>query len=248
MDIQDTTTPNGSDGDWGLIIRSIDLPFPGRQQNMSRPVSFNDSLVKGDAAFKESALTAQLGFPLKVAPYPSEKGNYYNAIARSIFCEPDPASPNFLWPVGDNMDLGDVVLVRKDGQPISGMQFQALGSFVEKHIIRDCYPYLLGKEQAEVKEERKVQIAAKLTPEAFHTFFEDFRLRQVLKGLVEFRAVKSPVLDTLSKVDPACGHCLVKGKPEKPLFTCAKCKVRSYCGREHQKADWKEHKLVCGME
>lgn len=29
------------------------------------------------------------------------------------------------------------------------------------------------------------------------------------------------------------------------LTACASCRVQRYCGREHQKKDWKYHKLIC---
>jgi hypothetical protein len=38
--------------------------------------------------------------------------------------------------------------------------------------------------------------------------------------------------------------CKVCGELEKTK-RCGRCKVVAYCGKEHQKADWKEHKKVC---
>jgi hypothetical protein len=38
--------------------------------------------------------------------------------------------------------------------------------------------------------------------------------------------------------------CTVCGDTEKTM-KCARCKVVAYCGKEHQKADWKEHKRIC---
>ena len=38
--------------------------------------------------------------------------------------------------------------------------------------------------------------------------------------------------------------CKVCGETEKAK-RCARCKVVAYCGKEHQKADWKVHKRVC---
>jgi hypothetical protein len=32
---------------------------------------------------------------------------------------------------------------------------------------------------------------------------------------------------------------------ETKTMKCARCKVVAYCGKEHQKADWKVHKRVC---
>jgi len=38
--------------------------------------------------------------------------------------------------------------------------------------------------------------------------------------------------------------CKVCGGTEKTM-KCAQCKVVAYCGKEHQKADWKVHKRTC---
>ncbi|KAG4435032.1 hypothetical protein IFR05_009488 [Cadophora sp. M221] len=42
-----------------------------------------------------------------------------------------------------------------------------------------------------------------------------------------------------------CGvvSCGVKGSTG--LTVCATCKIQRYCGRDHQKADWKYHKHIC---
>ncbi|KAI0363863.1 hypothetical protein BV20DRAFT_975163 [Pilatotrama ljubarskyi] len=41
-----------------------------------------------------------------------------------------------------------------------------------------------------------------------------------------------------------CNHCFVTGD-EKKLFSCSRCKAMTYCSRECQKADWKNHKGAC---
>ena len=38
--------------------------------------------------------------------------------------------------------------------------------------------------------------------------------------------------------------CYVCGK-ESDLEQCSQCKVVSYCGREHQREDWRAHKVAC---
>ncbi len=42
------------------------------------------------------------------------------------------------------------------------------------------------------------------------------------------------------------GKCAVCGVASKS--NCSRCKQAYYCGREHQVADWKTHKLVCGKK
>jgi len=40
-----------------------------------------------------------------------------------------------------------------------------------------------------------------------------------------------------------CGHCAREGSD---LLLCARCKSKHYCNADCQKADWLEHKKVCG--
>ena len=40
------------------------------------------------------------------------------------------------------------------------------------------------------------------------------------------------------------GCCRICGKTE-GIMKCARCKAGTYCGREHQKVDWKTHKTSC---
>ncbi|KAL6883163.1 hypothetical protein HDV57DRAFT_495578 [Trichoderma longibrachiatum] len=43
----------------------------------------------------------------------------------------------------------------------------------------------------------------------------------------------------------SCQNCS-KSQPEVTLKKCAKCQTTPYCSRDCQKADWKQHKKVCG--
>lgn len=38
---------------------------------------------------------------------------------------------------------------------------------------------------------------------------------------------------------PSCGE-------KKNLNACGSCKIQRYCGQEHQKKDWRYHKVICG--
>ncbi|KAH8653045.1 hypothetical protein BGZ61DRAFT_374213 [Ilyonectria robusta] len=38
--------------------------------------------------------------------------------------------------------------------------------------------------------------------------------------------------------------CRIYGKTEGTM-RCGRCKVTVYCGKEHQKQDWKMHKRMC---
>lgn len=42
------------------------------------------------------------------------------------------------------------------------------------------------------------------------------------------------------------GECGFTGcQVKEHLFICSKCKIRQYCSRDHQKADWRQHKKFC---
>jgi splicing suppressor protein 51 len=44
-----------------------------------------------------------------------------------------------------------------------------------------------------------------------------------------------------------CAHCnKTEAQLSEPLKTCAKCKIATYCSRDCQKAEWKDHKKLCG--
>uniref|UniRef100_H2YBV2 MYND-type domain-containing protein n=1 Tax=Ciona savignyi TaxID=51511 RepID=H2YBV2_CIOSA len=48
-------------------------------------------------------------------------------------------------------------------------------------------------------------------------------------------------MDTTSSVKPKCHVCGILEN----LKSCARCHNTWYCGREHQRSDWKKHKVVC---
>jgi hypothetical protein len=41
------------------------------------------------------------------------------------------------------------------------------------------------------------------------------------------------------------GHCSYCRKPGAKMYKCSICLITRYCSKEHQKADWREHKKTC---
>ena len=75
----------------------------------------------------------------------------------------------------------------------------------------------------------------------------EMRTRQEIQDMMAQVMKESPGADkgteesrNMTEILP----CKVCGKTEKTM-RCARCKVVAYCGKEHQKADWKVHKRAC---
>ena len=56
------------------------------------------------------------------------------------------------------------------------------------------------------------------------------------------RARKEPGMEIKTR----CMNCDIYGQKEKKLKRCGKCRRVYYCSVKCQRADWKEHKKVCG--
>lgn len=55
-------------------------------------------------------------------------------------------------------------------------------------------------------------------------------------------------LTKLAEKKSKCFHCgTSQAKNGKALLKCSRCKFSQYCSSECQKADWKEHKRICGQ-
>jgi MYND finger len=79
----------------------------------------------------------------------------------------------------------------------------------------------------------------------------EFKVRQEIQDMMAVIASDSRVAANSTRMDGVPENikeilpCKVCGKPDKTL-RCGQCKVVAYCGKEHQKADWKIHKRICG--
>lgn len=45
-------------------------------------------------------------------------------------------------------------------------------------------------------------------------------------------------------VQPGMNKCIICNRFDR-LLRCSRCKIAVYCSKEHQKLDWKHHKLFC---
>jgi len=68
------------------------------------------------------------------------------------------------------------------------------------------------------------------------------RLRAMdeVEGVREWRASR-PGMSSKAQTIPSCRIC---EKIEGSKF-CQKCMTIAYCGKQHQKEDWKRHKKIC---
>lgn len=66
--------------------------------------------------------------------------------------------------------------------------------------------------------------------------------RQEIKEMMDEFAGQGNLSDSQMCVEITA--CRVCGKTEGAM-SCGRCRVVAYCGRERQRADWKEHKKSC---
>jgi len=92
---------------------------------------------------------------------------------------------------------------------------------VEKPFVSVCVNPVCSKKECEIRERQQIQ-------NMMTEVIEDSRVQGV-------GGPENPV-----EILP----CKVCGGTEKTM-RCGRCKVVAYCGKEHQKADWKVHKRVC---
>ena len=80
----------------------------------------------------------------------------------------------------------------------------------------------------------------------------DKRQAYVTVSILEMSAVSAAKLSTISRTQTQTSSgavqpgmkCTICGQIE-GLLRCSRCKTTVYCSKEHQKLDWKRHKLFC---
>lgn len=197
----------------------------GNGEVLSKRVQFPKSFFDDGPAFTTSPISVQLGFPVKAAINQAKKSNNINNSVTMLFHDGDIMSPTFSDRTGE-FYIGEAFVMRTDGKDIHELQFTGLHEFIG---ITMCVYKLqvMPMPEGAKKEKAKAEIARKLTPEGFHTWFEDWRLRMIQKGDLGWRDVESPVIVTLGEVANVCGSCWRKDTAEKLLVLCAKCRKRS---------------------
>ena len=60
-----------------------------------------------------------------------------------------------------------------------------------------------------------------------------------------FEDLQEPLLTAPKYYWGCCQVCKRAGTKEQPLKKCSRCNCLFYCCKEHQKADWKDHKKLC---
>ncbi|KAF2169169.1 hypothetical protein M409DRAFT_52450 [Zasmidium cellare ATCC 36951] len=206
----------------------------GHGDLMLRTMAIEKSFFNNGPPLTASPLTAQLGFPLEAVASPMNESIAYNYPVNEMFASSNPESSEFLTDY--TAFYGDVSLVRADGKAMSPLQIEALLTYINQ-TRKKWLTKTRHMKEGEAKEVERKKVKARLTPEAFHTFFENLRRQMLRAGNQAFKNVVSPVSITLSEVAPACGACYAKAEPGKHLLTCAKSKTRYYCGRACQKED-----------
>jgi hypothetical protein len=157
----------------------------------------------------------------------------------------DPASPLYgfsLYPIH-----GPLLIVHCDSadlvkETISG----CLLDYISYHLIYGMEVVMLLAE-GEEKEVAKQKLALKLSREAFHAYFQEYRRIRIAAGKTLWRGLESPVLLKFSNVAAACGSCGALTSPDGRLKECGKCRVTYFCSRECQAKDWRTHKKACGV-
>ncbi|KAG9238310.1 hypothetical protein BJ875DRAFT_451250 [Amylocarpus encephaloides] len=71
------------------------------------------------------------------------------------------------------------------------------------------------------------------------------RLVDQIQGMNETMVAMVTMMRRMQEQSSVCGvrGCGVQGAMETTL--CGTCRVQRYCGREHQRADWRYHKHIC---
>jgi len=103
------------------------------------------------------------------------------------------------------------------------------------------------------KKDTKYPPVADLLKDQFASVHTNPRALKIRKDLDTVQQSNSPIYeveirsDSTSKLKHSCLKCGAREKKDSggKLMKCARCQSVSYCSRECQRADWKEHKAYC---
>lgn len=253
---------------WAAVLKVSSTPWPGQSPFPGPRIPeeqvyghlCNLPVRISDFEWTESAITKQLGVPLKWAPFNYQSNDVINPSIEGFFFDGDPDSSTFASYTAEP-PRGHVAVVRADGLPWDDGQQLCMNEYLTQELASKIGRKYHRSNTKEDREHHKYTLMRKLTPEAFHSYWVEWQRRLVTKYngnhpyLMNLRQfghdplkIKSPVEITLgTEVGPSCGTCgNIFGEEGKGLLACSRCKIRRYCGTDCQKEDWKIHKVVCG--
>lgn len=217
---------------------------------------------------KDLPFVQRLGIPLRVLATPDldpeGRPNTFVPVTFGFVVDPKDArfrvsDPSF-YPL---LNKGRLLLYRADGLEIHTKHVEALTAYVGQTLDelrsqskavneQEKFTTALFVPQTDVQARAKAEkvVERLLTPEAFADFFENYRAKRADSDKAWEQVTSSA---TTPKAQPhrtsaagTCGGCGAgEGEGGTVLMQCAKCRKQMYCGRECQKKDWREHKLVC---
>lgn len=198
--------------------------------------------------YQLSPISAQLGFPIKIATQPvAESSKWHNIFVVGLFVCADPNNKAFgasLAP-GDKCN-GSFLMVRCDGKPLATKQLAVFHQCIHESFGWATTPAFYHSPAA-VRDPIKAEIVKKITPSAFAAYYEKHRQEQMAAGDEDWAKLECPV--NLEQGVVVCAVCGAEhGTEGQKLKLCSGCKKVQYCGVGCQKKHWKHHKLTCKVE